>query len=270
MNGKLRTFITYILALLVTACQDQNDRPRGEYITRTHDQTTPVPAPKIQSKKPYFWEKNHDAEIAEITKECFRCKGNALSPFKSETVRGEVVKYHDCGGHKRHSLPLFNGKEGVYPVILDILNHIQAKTGHRVIITSGHRCPEHNTYIDPSPQNQYSKHQIGAEVDFYVQGYENNREGVLEIIKSFYTENTFFQGKKDYTEFKRYEKDDVLRHQPWMNKEIFIKFYEAYEGRNDDNRHPYPYIALQVRHDRDKNARVSYSWEQAFGNYLRY
>ena len=259
-----------ILALLITACQDQNDRPRGEYITRTHDQSTSIPAPKILPKRHYFWEKSQDAEIAAITKECFRCKGNALNPFKSETVRGEVVKYHDCGGYKRHSLPLFNGKEGVHPVILEILNYMQIKTGHRVIVTSGHRCPEHNTYVDPSPQNQYSKHQMGAEVDFYVQGYENNREEIFEIIKSYYTEHPLFKDKKDYTEFKRYDKEEVLRNKPWMNKEVFIKFFEAYEGRNDDNRHPYSYIALQVRHDRDKNARVSYSWEQAFGNYLRY
>lgn len=266
----LRTFKGFILALLITACQDQNDRPRGEYITRTHDQVTSIPAPKVQSKIPYFWEKNNDTGIAEITKECFRCKGNSLSPFKSETVRGEVVKYHDCGGYKKHSLPLFNGKEGIYPVILDILNYIQAKTGHRVIITSGHRCPEHNTYVDPSPQNQYSKHQIGAEVDFYVQGFENTPEVILNIIKNYYTENSQFQGKKEYIEFQRYDKEETLRNKPWMNKEIFIKLLMSYEGRNEDNRHPYPYIALQVRHDRDKNARVSYSWEQAFGNYLRY
>jgi len=270
MSGTLRTLIGFIFALVLAACQDENERPRGEYITRTHDQFTSIPSPKIQPKKPCFWEKSQDAGIAEITKECFRCKGNSLSPVKSETVRGEIVKYHDCGGYKRHSLPLFNGKEGIYPVILDILNHIQAQTGHRVIITSGHRCPEHNTYVDPSPQNQYSKHQIGAEVDFYVQGFESNPEAILEIIKSYYTENTLYKDKKDYTEFKRYDKEESLRHKPWMNKEIFIKLYEVYEGRNDDNRHPYPYIALQVRHDRDKNTRVSYSWEQAFGNYLRY
>lgn len=266
----LRAFIGSILALLITACQDQNDRPRGEYITRTSDQYTTIPEATIQPKKSYFWEKNPDAGIAGITKEAFRCKGSSLSPSKSETVRGEIVKYHDCGGHKRHSLPLLNGKEGIYPIILDLLNHIQTKTGHRVIITSGHRCPEHNTYVDPSPQNQYSKHQIGAEVDFYVQGFENNPDAILDILKNYYIETPIYKDKKDYTEFKRYEKEETLKIKPWMNKEIFIKIFQPYEGRNDDNRHPYPYIALQVRHDRDKNTRVSYSWEQAFGNYLRY
>ncbi len=268
MSDRLRTFKGIIFALLITGCQDQNDRPRGEYITRTHDQLTSIPKPKIQPKPSYFWEKNRDTELAEITKECFRCKGNSLNPYKSEIVRGEAVKYHDCGGYKKHSLPLINGKESVYPVLLDLLNYIQAKTGHRVVVTSGHRCPEHNTFVDPSPQNQYSKHQIGAEVDFYVQGLENSPLTIVDIIQNYYQET--HKDKKDYIEFKRYDKEETLKYKPWMNKEIFIKLLLSFEGRNDDNRHPYPYIALQVRHDRDKNARVSYSWEQAFGNYLRY
>ena len=29
---------------------------------------------------------------------------------------------------------------------------------------------------------------------------------------------------------------------PWFNKEIFIKLYRKSEGRDGDNRHPYPYL----------------------------
>lgn len=223
-----------------------------------------------QRRAPYSWETQNKSGSAEITKEYFRCKGNTLNPIKSDIVRGEVVKYHDCGGPSRHSMPLFNGKEGVYAILIDLLNHIQTKTNHRVIITSGHRCPEHNTYVDASTQNQYSKHQIGAEVDFYVQGLETHPDTIINTLMNYYKEDPSYKDKADYSEFKRYEKGTDQATLPWMNKEIFIKLYKATEGRNDDNRHPYPYISIQVRHDRELNKRVNYSWDEAFGNYLRY
>ena len=56
---------------------------------------------------------------------------------------------------------------------------------------------------------------------------------------------------------------------PWYNKEIFIKLYKKKEGRNFDNRHPYPYISIQVRFDTELNERVIYSWDKAYKNYLR-
>lgn len=256
---------------MLIGCQDKSSeskRQKGEYVTRNHDQKTEIPPPLARESKPYFWEKNPHKGIAEITKEYFRCKGHSLNPIKSELVRGEMVKYHDCGGATKHSLPLIHGKEGIYPAILDCLNWIQKKTGRPVIVTSGHRCPDHNTYVDSSRDNQFSKHQIGAEADFYVQGYENNPEAILEILFSYYKEH--YKGQKEYIEFKRYEKEALLAEKPWMNKEIFIKLYKATEGRNDDNRHPYPYLSIQVRHDRHTNERVVYSWDKAFGNFLRY
>lgn len=217
-----------------------------------------------QERVPAFWEKSTQS-VQEITKEYFRCKGNGLNPIKSEIVRGEVVRYSDCGG--QHSLPLREGKESVYPILIELMNYIQKKHQKRLVITSGHRCPEHNAYVDPSPDNQYSKHQIGAEVAFYVQGLESRPEAILETIFSYYQER--YNHDKDYI-FKRYEKETNVSSPPWMNKEIFIKLNKAHEGRNGDNRHPYPYITIQVRYDRDKNERVAYSWDQAFGKYHRY
>lgn len=260
------------LLLLATSCQN-GDTPKDstlkkknqvrEFISRSDDQYTYIPPMEMIPPTPYPWEKENS--LPKMTKEYFRCKGSSLNPVRSESVGGEVVKYHDCGGCERHSLPLKDGKEFIYPILIDLLNHIQEQTGKRLVITSGHRCPEHNAYVDPSPLNLYSKHQIGAEVDFYVQGMENNPEAVLKHIFAYY------KNKKEYTEFSRYEKNDAnVSTQPWMNKEIFIKLYKANEGRNLDNRHPYPYISIQVRHDSTKNQRVSYSWDQAFSNFLRY
>jgi len=45
---------------------------------------------------------------------------------------------------------------------------------------------------------------------------------------------------------------------------------DPHEGRNFDNRHPYPYIELQVRHDRETGKPVSYSWNGAHKTIHRY
>lgn len=259
-----------ILIFWLISCSSENPiqkKKQGEYLDFSRAEKTVIPAPTPQILPSYPWEKNKTSGLFEITKEYFRCKGNSLNPIKSDIVRGEVVKRHDCGGAQKHSLPLIHGKEGVYPILITLLNFIQTQTGKRVIITSGHRCPEHNTYVDSSPENQYSKHQIGAEVDFYVQGFESQPEAVLALITSYY--ETVHKDNKDYA-FRLYEKDYPLTHNPILNKELFIKIHTAKEGRNDDNRHPYPYLTLQVRYDPLANARVNYSWQQAFHNYLRY
>ena len=44
--------------------------------------------------------------------------------------------------------------------------------------------------------------------------------------------------------------------EPWQNKEILIKLYQKDEGRDLDNRHPHPYISIQVRYDRDRGEPV--------------
>lgn len=178
---------------------------------------------------------------------------------------GKIVEnIFDCNGSESHSLPIRHNEEFVYPILIELLNEIQASTGKPVIITSGHRCPSHNHYIDASPKNQASKHQIGAEVSFYVAGLENTPDPILNAIFAFYKSNPRYTGeKKAYAEFERYEKETDVSTKPWFNKEIMIKLYKPNEGRNGDNRHPFPYFSLQVRYDKDTNMRVAYSWKEA-------
>lgn len=271
-------YVILIFFFLITACQgsdlteeafQKRNNQKGEYILRTHDQVTPIPPMEPLSLAVNTL--NGPENLSKITKEYFRCKGSSLNTSRTEIVRGEVVKYHDCAGSTRHSLPLREGKEWIYPIFIDLANFIQQKTGKRVVITSGHRCPDHNTYVDPSPVNQYSKHQVGAEMDFYVQGMEDKPEKIIELIFDYYKTHPKYKEKKEFTEFKRYEKTDTnVTTKPWMNKEVFIKLFRPKEGRNYDNRHPYPYISLQIRYDTEKNEKVTYSWENAFRNFLRY
>jgi hypothetical protein len=223
---------------------------KGEFVYRHHaDQQYALSIPKHREREKYPWEETQIGSHPRITKEYFRCH---------------------CNNVGRHSLPLSNGKERIYPILLDLFNFLQAKTGKKVIITCGHRCPPYNNATDSSILNQTSKHMIGAEADFYVQGYEEKPETILNLIFQFYKITPPYQGKKEYEEFLRYDKETNCSTAPWYNKEILIKLFKKDEGRDQDNQHPYPYLSIQVRHDRDTNTRVNYSWEQAFSGYLRY
>jgi hypothetical protein len=245
---------------------------RGEYIFRHHDESLVQVEPMVSLKRAaYPWEEDRHCSYPKITKDFFRCKGSSLNPVHLVQKEKEIVRYYDCGGPQRHSLPLRDQKEFIYPVLIDLLNYIQTQTGKRVVITCGHCCPEHNTYLDPSQANQASKHMLGAEVDFYVQGMEQQPEKVIELIFAYYREQPKYKGLKEFEEFKRYEKEEKnVSYLPWYNKEIFIKLFKKNEGRDFDNRHPYPYVSIQVRYDWDLDEKVTYSWDKAFHNFLRW
>lgn len=267
----MHLFLIFLLFLL-SGCGDNRQQAKapiqakGEYIYRLHNEFLyTAEAPTKKEAEPYPWLYSSNAALPKITKEYFRCKGSTLNPAKSSQVKNETVRYFDCGGTERHSLPMRDGKEFVYPILINLLNHIQTETGKKVVITSGHRCPDHNNYLDPSPKNQCSKHLIGAEVSFYVQGLETKPDAIVKIIQDYY------KGKpKELQEFQRYEKNDTnVSTAPWYNKEIFIKLFRKEEGRDFDNRHPYPYLSIQVRYDLEKNERVTVTWDKAYNNYLR-
>lgn len=280
LKTPIRIIQILLLTNLLTSCSSQDEQnngysrrnQKGEYIYRNHNESLAVipPAEKAPPKI-YPWNKEKSDNFHKITKEFFRCKGCSLNPCHITQLKGETVRQYDCNGSDKHSLPLKDDKEFIYPILIDLVNHIQESTGRHVVITCGHRCPEHNTYADPSPSNQYSKHMIGAEVDFYVQGLEHHPEQIVKIIQNFYKTDPRYRGKKEFEEFQRYDKTDTdVSTQPWFNKEIFIKLYEKKEGRDFDNRHPYPYLGIQVRYDIDTKERVIYSWDKAFRNYRRW
>lgn len=263
-----------VLSFLCLGCSESENKaniPKGEYIYRLHDEFVFIPpAPEKIIVHKYPWEEDVVNNLPKITKEFFRCKGNHHNPDRIFKKNGKEIKISDCGGIDKHSLPLRDNQEFIYPILIKLLNHLQVKTGKRVVITSGHRCPEHNTYVDDSLCNSYSKHMIGAEVSFYVQGLENQPERVLECLLDYYRENPSYKEKAEFVEFKRYEKGDSnVTIPPWYNKEIFIKLFKPNEGRNLDNRHLFPYFSIQVRYDVDREERVVYSWELANQNYRR-
>jgi hypothetical protein len=240
----------------------------AEYIERRASESLFQPEPpRLLLAPSYAWEAGHSNQLPKITKEYFRCRGSEFNPMRvlANASTGPVY-LHDCAGTERHSLPLRNNEEFVYPVLIDLLNHLQLKTGKLVVITSGHRCPAHNSYVDESKENSSSKHLLGAAVTFYIQGMEDQPEAVIEQLMSYYT-----AGPKDLTTFTRDSSAKQASSTPaWLNKEIAMRLFRAAEGRNFDNRHPYPYICLTVRYDRDLQEKVTYSWDKAQRNFLRW
>ncbi len=241
---------------------------KGEYIYRAeNDVFSPIAPPQHMPRSSYPWET--EAHLPRITKEFFRCKGSPLNaPYTSLSDPEKPALLADCDGMTRHGLPIIGGKENVYPILLELMNYLQKKTGKRVVITSGHRCPAHNSYTDPSKEAKASKHQIGAEVDFYIQGMEDQPLEIVTLLMQYYQEHPTYKTQKEWITFQRYDKPDAkVDTQPWLNKEIFIKLHQKNEGRNADNRHPYPYLSLQVRWDRNKAERVLFDWEKAAKGY---
>ena len=274
MASLTKVFIT--LSALFTACSGveqaeqekiKRQNAHGEIISRRQEERLyQIHPPQLRVQEKYPWEKKITGRHARITKEFFRCKGSSLNPMRlgDETIT-------DCRGREEHSLPIKENSEFIYPILLDLLNYIQAETGKKVVITCGHRCPTHNRYADESTQNRTSKHMIGAEVDFYVQGMEDKPQEVIELLIRYYLENPFYSQKKEYTTFQRFEDFDTgVSTPPWFNKEVLFKLVRKTEGRDFDNRHPYPYVTIQVRYDRLREERVNYSWPKAYKGYLRY
>lgn len=266
MNG-YRVLI--LVVLLATSCSEAPDkRVRKEPIRRLSSQATfALNAPSQNSPPLYTWDAAY-SELAPITKEHLRCKGDPKHPIRHETIQDKEERLQDCIGGTRHSLPIHEGEEIEYPGLLELLNYLQSKTERRLVITCGHRCPDHHKYAEPLTGQTSSKHLVGAEVDFYIEGYEENPQAIVDLIFTYYREHPELSKKTKYTQFERYTKPDTnVRTQPWFNKEVFVKMFAADEGRDFDNAHHHPYIGIMLRYDRARKQTVRYSWNQAYRGY---
>lgn len=247
-----------IILLILSACNQTPSQPRGTPISRqTAEYQLTLENPPHRTRAHYPWEERYLNSYPPITKEYFRCKGNSRHPIETaRNGRGDPICLADCAGIDGHSLPLCNDKEFVYPILITLLNHLQKTHNTRVIITCGHRCPAHNSYSDRE-NNATSKHQIAAEVDFYLQNQEENPRQAIQTILDFY---------KDDPAYSTFTQNG----NSWTNKEIQIRLHPKDEPRDLDNQHPHPYITIEVRYDREKKQRVHYTWQRAHNGYMRW
>lgn len=221
--------------------------------------------PKVNETPIYPWNKKNIDGVWRITKDFFRCKGDLNHPLISK----DKIFIKDCSGAEAHGLPVRDGKEFIYPCLIDLLNYVQEKTKKKVVITTGHRCPAHNNYADPSSLNKSSKHLLGAEVDFYVEGMEKESEKIIALLQNYYKTDPTFCRDKEYFEFQKMDASKYhVSIAPWANKEILIKLNLENENRDFDNSHDHAYITIQVRFDRETNKKVVFD-EKQIGQYLK-
>lgn len=264
INKKFIYSLTLIIAVSCSRMEEsekdliRKSNETQEKIIRYHnDFFFGTTLPTRQEQEKYPWEQSTCADQLKITKEYFRCKGSNLNLSHEYCAQF----YADCNGIDDHGLPYRDGKEYIYPIFIDLLNFVQERTMKKVIVTSGHRCPKHNSYA--APMRPASKHQIGAEVDFYVEGYEYKPLEVVKILMQFYQE----QGHEAYRNFvQKGQNGQIIR---WNNREITISLHEKEKERDFDNRHPYPYITIELCFDRFEQKPIEYSWQKANNGYLR-
>ncbi|MEM7175809.1 MAG: D-Ala-D-Ala carboxypeptidase family metallohydrolase [Chlamydiota bacterium] len=253
-----------ILCLLFMGCsglqQSEQKKLRRDNLTLTslgqlENPTLLPPASEYTPLPTYPWDEKWIGANRRINKEFFRCRGNA----SHHLIKPPGQLPRDCRGIDEHSLPVKGNCEFIYPILIDLLNHIQKVTGRKVVITSGHRCPHHNTYADPSCNNRTSKHQIGAEVDFYVEGIEHDPHRIVAIVLDYYKN----QGTYPRERYFARSKCAFTKTPSWINREISITLAEADEKRDLDNTHPYPYLTIEVLYDKERGRPVFYSWHRA-------
>ena len=271
MNKVRRQSKFVALCFIITGCsglqESEQKKLRHNHLTLTPLAQIDPPAlqPATSEHIPvptYPWEKKWMGTHRRINKEFFRCRGNA-SRFN---LKLQNQAHRDCHGIDEHSLPVKKNREFIYPILIDLLNYIQDVTGHEVVITCGHRCPRHNTYADPSWNNRTSKHQIGAEVDFYVKGMEHNAKQVIAILVNYYKKYRTYPRECHFSRVK----SSFVRTPSWINREIRITLAEADERRDLDNAHPYPYMTIEVLYDPQAKRSVAYSWHRAHYGSFQY
>jgi len=163
-----------------------------------------------------------------------------------------MITQNACFGIKSHSLPIRNGKEFIYPILIQLLNLVQEE--EKVVIVSGHRCPEYNRHIGGAAT---SKHQIGAAVTFYVE--HTDSQLIIEKILSY-------DPKQEMGQFVKIQgKRGVY----WANREVKVELLRDQKEGIEKGEGPL-LIELEVLFDRDASRRVNYSWDEAHKNLFRF
>ena len=240
------------LLFVFSSCSDL-ERSEGEKIKKCNEKREKIYRQKNESyfsqvdfpdfkREKYPWQNLEKSELPKITKEFFSCKGSEIHPPIRKEGKNEAIV--DCLGFEKHTLPMIDGKEVVNLALVAILNYIQEKCLKQVVITSGHRCLAHELYCSGGVLDAASKHLTAEEVDFYVEGLEENPLEVVSYIMDYYQKFN----QTDLNRFIKCKKNNRnLTHPGWYNKEIIIRINEKDEGRDFDNRHPYPYISIELR-----------------------
>ncbi|MCH9811166.1 hypothetical protein K0U07_00210 [bacterium] len=231
----------------------QNNKSTEKIYRLSHEKVYEEKEQKLVKREPYPWE--NAADFPKITMNMLRCRGCSSN---KERTRGDKA-FTDCNGMKDHGLPYVDGEEFVYPVLVSLLNKVQNSLNKKVVVTSGHRCPKHNDYLNLG-KSRISKYMIGACVDFFIEGMENDAEQIVEEIISLY--------KEDSDNYCHFTKSKSSKGTPsWRNKEISISIQK--EGEHSIlYKKDHPVLSISVRYDRQKGEHVHLDWKHAYQGFI--
>lgn len=261
MFTMVNKFIFVLVFLVSCSSADQrlekkrmNNNKTIEKIYRLSDEKVYVHEEfKLCKRELYPWENN--CIFPKITIDHFRCRGSSSSKEKKQ---GDKV-FQDCKGLYEHGLPYVDGQEFIFPVLITILNKLQNSLQKKIIITSGHRCPKHNSYVTLG-SSKLSRYMIGAKVDFYVEGMEENLLDVISSVLDLYKEDN-----QEYAVFEKITKENG--NFKWQNKEIQISLEENNEN-SPQKTSKEQVISIEVLYDREKKEGIILDWDKAYKGFI--
>ncbi len=155
-----------------------------------------------------------------------RCTGKTIF-FQNE---GKSQKLKDCELGQSPKLTM-------NPQITTLIEKLRCLYGDKIVITSAYRNKKHNLYSwayvykktgNKRVVSKTSKHQLGRAIDFYIKDF--NFQKHKNVVPQLHKWAGFFSKKIRGSKNK-----------------IWVKVYQANEGRDPDNLHSSPYIHIELR-----------------------
>ncbi len=198
-----------------------------------------IPQELPQKKPSYQWEKQH-SPLPSFTKYSFRCTGT--------NQEENIPSYKKCLGTLQHGLPLYNGKEYIYPRLIDLLNFLQKENNEKISIIRGHLCPKVFALLDIKEQN--NKYLIGAIVK--ISSKINWEQNLPFLIKKFY------EKKKEENPLQEINNSNypII----FTNNEFKFIIYKPLTTN---------IMEIEVLYDKEKDLTINFTIEDA-QNYLHY
>lgn len=241
------TILYYLLLfalfnVLTVSCSDKKSATISKTYNIQKDFTPTsfiLPYELPQKSPTYPWNTCHPRFLS-LTKYSFQCSGT--------NPEADIPLHQKCLGTLHHGLPLVNGKEYIYPRLIDLLNFLQKENKEKIIVIRGHICPKIFSLLDT--QEQHEKYLIGAMVK--VSSQINWEKNLSPLVKKFYD--------------KKKEEDPLyeIENSPYAITFINQEFKFIIHPSSLTN-----IMEIEVLYDKEKDSPIKFT-EKDIQNYLRY
>lgn len=232
----------FLILILNTSCSHKKS-PMTAKTYNIHKDFIPndfvLPQESSQKNPTYQWEKQYPS-FPSFTKYSLRCPGT--------NTEQNVLPHKKCLGALHHGLPLYNGKEYIYPKLIALLNFLQIENNEKIIIIRGHVCPKVFSLLNTQEQN--TKYLIGAIVK--ISSKINWEKKLPSLIKKFY------DNKKEEDPLYEIKSPDypII----FVNKEFKFIIHKPLIINS---------MEIEVLYDKEKDLLIKFDLEDA-QNYLHY